>query len=79
MLDAAVLKYTAGSMLVVKRNLALAEYPLSLCERWHINGVSRLICPLMDGMNYNCVDWCEEHTSLESRKSGVYSGRVAAR
>ncbi len=54
-------------ILAVKRKLVLAESLLSLWERWHINFVSPLICPLMDGEYYNCVDWCEERTSLESR------------
>lgn len=54
-------------ILVFKRKLVLAGSLLSLRERWHINSASPLICPLMDGENYNCVDWCEERTSLESR------------
>lgn len=54
-------------ILVVKRKPALAKSPLGQWERWHISSVSPLICPLMDGENYNCVDWCEKRTSLESR------------
>lgn len=65
-------------ILVVKRKLTLAESPLSLWERWHIDSASPLICPLMDGGNYNCVDWCEERTSPESRWEAFSPQRWAA-
>lgn len=62
----------------------LNPYQAGERERWHMNSVAPLICPLMDGENCNCVDWCEEHASPESRWEAfspqkVGCGRAAAR